>query len=183
MLKGATYGPNIRRWMDTKRKANLGQCFIAVDPECFAPGFQTRMSDLMAHLRNMEPVITNFLKFILNIYYAYRLTKICLQADPEKPVIVAGDPERAHIDLVKSEGGIRYHVNQIKASVFAKSFFTIIGCSLILFMPTGEPRRKAQCSAHEAYFLIPMQTLSFRLIKRSNTSTKVFCDLRLREDV
>lgn len=53
---GATYGPNIRRWMDTKRKADLGQCFIAVDPECFAPGFQIRMSDLMSYLRHMEPV-------------------------------------------------------------------------------------------------------------------------------
>ena len=53
---GATYGPNIRRWMDTKRKADLGQCFIAIDPDCFAPGFQTRMSDLMTYLRNMEPV-------------------------------------------------------------------------------------------------------------------------------
>ena len=53
---GATYGPNIRRWMDTKRKANLGQCFIAIDPECFAPGFETSMSDLMSYLRHMEPV-------------------------------------------------------------------------------------------------------------------------------
>ncbi|XP_057381229.1 uncharacterized oxidoreductase YjmC-like isoform X1 [Daphnia carinata] len=89
---GATYGPNIRRWMDTKRKADLGQCFIAVDPECFASGFQTRMSDLMSHLRHMEP------------------------ADPTKPILVAGDPERAHIALVDAEGGIRYHVNQINAS-------------------------------------------------------------------
>ncbi len=39
------------------------------------------------------------------------------QADPTKPVLVAGDPERAHIALVDSEGGIRYHVNQISASV------------------------------------------------------------------
>lgn len=53
---GATYGPNIRRWMDTKRQANLGQCFIAIDPECFAPGFETRLADLMSYLRNMEPV-------------------------------------------------------------------------------------------------------------------------------
>lgn len=89
---GATYGPNIRRWMDTKRKADLGQCFIAVDPECFASGFQARMSDLMSHLRHMEP------------------------ADPTKPILVAGDPERAHIALVDAEGGIRYHVNQINAS-------------------------------------------------------------------
>lgn len=58
---GATYGPNIRRWMNTTRKANLGQCFIAVDPDCFAPGFQERMSDLMSYLRKMDPVRTQFI--------------------------------------------------------------------------------------------------------------------------
>ena len=42
---------------------------------------------------------------------------LLMQAEPDKPVLVAGDPERAHIALVDSEGGIRYHVNQIKASV------------------------------------------------------------------
>ena len=33
-----------------------GQCFVAVNPEMFAPGFGDRSSDLLAHLRNLEPV-------------------------------------------------------------------------------------------------------------------------------
>jgi hypothetical protein len=33
-----------------------GQCFVAVDPEAFAPGFADRLSDLMQHCRNLEPV-------------------------------------------------------------------------------------------------------------------------------
>lgn len=40
-----------------------------------------------------------------------------LQADPSKPVLVAGDPERTHVEKVKKEGGITYHMNQIKDSV------------------------------------------------------------------
>ena len=33
-----------------------GQCFMAVNPEMFAPGFGDRSSDLLSHLRNLEPV-------------------------------------------------------------------------------------------------------------------------------
>lgn len=40
-----------------------------------------------------------------------------LQADPSKPVLVAGDPERAHVSKVEKEDGINYHINQIKDSV------------------------------------------------------------------
>lgn len=39
------------------------------------------------------------------------------QADPSKPVLVAGDPERAHSQQVKEDGGITYHPNQAKGSV------------------------------------------------------------------
>jgi hypothetical protein len=56
MLGGSAYGPNIRKWGDSSKKANLGQCFIAIDPGCFAPGFQGRLDDLMSFLRRMEPV-------------------------------------------------------------------------------------------------------------------------------
>nr|CAD7426367.1 unnamed protein product [Timema monikensis] len=94
ILGGSLYGPNVRRWMQTSSgdKVNLGQCFIAVDPECFAPGFQGRMSDLLGYLRGMEP------------------------SDPEKPVQVPGDPERKHMKSVDEQGGISYHQNQLKAS-------------------------------------------------------------------
>jgi len=97
ILAGSNYGPNIRNWLNTRTKANLGQCFIAVDPDCFAPGFQSRLSDLMSHFRQMETT------------------------DPEKPVLVPGDPERQHMAKVDTDGGIRYHNNQINSlAEFAK---------------------------------------------------------------
>ncbi|XP_054278135.1 uncharacterized oxidoreductase YjmC-like [Macrosteles quadrilineatus] len=92
ILAGADYGPKIRKWMDGERPANLGQCFIAINPACFAPDFPLRMSDMMGLLRNLDP------------------------ADPEKPVLVHGDPERRNIEKVKTEGGVLYHENQLKAS-------------------------------------------------------------------
>ena len=36
-----------------------------------------------------------------------------LQVDPEKPVLVAGDPECKHEEQVASDGGIWYHNNLI----------------------------------------------------------------------
>ncbi|KOB73258.1 Malate dehydrogenase, partial [Operophtera brumata] len=35
--------------------ANLGHCFVAVDPESFAPGFGDHLADSMAHWRQLEP--------------------------------------------------------------------------------------------------------------------------------
>ncbi|ROT81023.1 hypothetical protein C7M84_000228 [Penaeus vannamei] len=89
ILTGAPYGSNIRDWTRTDRPADLSQCFVAVDPSFFAPGFEGRMTDLMNHCRNMEPEA------------------------PQKPVLVAGDPERLHMRKVEQEGGITYHINQI----------------------------------------------------------------------
>ena len=40
-----------------------------------------------------------------------------MQTDPEKPVLVAGDPERAHEVKVVADGGIWYHNNLIAALV------------------------------------------------------------------
>lgn len=88
MMSGSNYGPNVRKWGNTTTVANLGQCFIAIDPKCFEPGFENRMSDLMNSIRTMEPT------------------------DPTKPVLVAGDPERLHMDKVKKTGGLSYVKNQ-----------------------------------------------------------------------
>lgn len=60
ILSGATYGPNIKRWLSTERVADLGQCFIAINPKCFAPGFEDRLSDLMNAIRKSEPVRSFF---------------------------------------------------------------------------------------------------------------------------
>ncbi|ODN03478.1 Malate dehydrogenase [Orchesella cincta] len=91
IMAGAKYGPNVRKWMSATEPANLGQCFVAVDPSCFAPGFEGRLSDLLNTLRNLEPI------------------------DPSKPVLVAGDPETSHVKEVKDKGGIQYHINQVTA--------------------------------------------------------------------
>lgn len=37
-----------------------------------------------------------------------------LQANPEKPVLVAGDPERMHMTSVQKNGGVRYLPNQME---------------------------------------------------------------------
>lgn len=59
ILSGAHYATNVRKWVldgSNTEEADLGQVFIAVDPSCFAPGFQDRMTDLNGILRNLPPV-------------------------------------------------------------------------------------------------------------------------------
>ncbi|XP_060530924.1 uncharacterized oxidoreductase YjmC-like [Cylas formicarius] len=92
MLSGSAYGPNIRKWGKSDKIANLGQCFIAIDPKVFAPGFEQRMTDLMGYIRKLSPV------------------------DPKLPVLVHGDPERNHMNKVCQEGGLRYVENQHKTN-------------------------------------------------------------------
>lgn len=55
-IVGSKYGPFVRKWGAHGEVADLGQAFIAINPKVFADGFENRMSDLMSHLRNMEPV-------------------------------------------------------------------------------------------------------------------------------
>ncbi|XP_014680662.1 PREDICTED: uncharacterized oxidoreductase YjmC-like [Priapulus caudatus] len=89
ILAGSAYGPNIRKWMNTTTEADLGQCFVAIDPDAFAPGFPDRMSDLMNICRTSQPI------------------------EGETEVLVAGDPERKHMEKCKNQGGVDYHPNQI----------------------------------------------------------------------
>ncbi|CAJ0581684.1 unnamed protein product, partial [Mesorhabditis spiculigera] len=90
IMGGAHWGPNVRRWMSTSGDADLGQCFIAVDPEAFAPGFPDRMQQFMDTMRGLP------------------------EADEGKAVEVAGDSEKRHEQLCDRLGGISYHPNQIK---------------------------------------------------------------------
>ncbi|KAL5487347.1 hypothetical protein EMCRGX_G019936 [Ephydatia muelleri] len=85
ILSGGPFAHHVRKWQADASVANLGQTFVAVDPKAFAPGFEERMSAFSQEMRAMEPV------------------------DPNKPVLVAGDPERCNEERVKREGGIRYH--------------------------------------------------------------------------
>lgn len=59
-------------------------------------------------------------------------TSSTMQVDPEKPVLVAGDPERRHEEQVASDGGIWYHNNLIDVlvSLFSRIIIIIISASL-----------------------------------------------------
>lgn len=91
VLSGSQFGPNIRPWKTGNGIADLGQCFMAINPEAFACGSKERLSTLLKQLRD-------------------------LPTTGEEPVLIAGDPERQHMRKVDSEGGITYHPNQLKAS-------------------------------------------------------------------
>ncbi|XP_017571221.1 uncharacterized oxidoreductase YjmC-like [Pygocentrus nattereri] len=89
MLSGSQYSKNVRTWRMTDRSADLGQCFVAINPENFAPGFNDRMADLLSMHRNLAP------------------------AESGMPVLAPGDPERKHIQTCRDMGGIPYHLKVV----------------------------------------------------------------------
>ncbi|KAM4601593.1 putative oxidoreductase YjmC [Polymixia lowei] len=89
ILAGAQYSRHVRTWKVTDREANLGQCFVAINPDNFAPGFNDRMSDLLSIQRGLDP------------------------AEPGRPVLAAGDPERENMARCEEMGGIPYHLNVV----------------------------------------------------------------------
>lgn len=57
ILSGADYATHVKHWSRGRSgPSNLGQVFIALDPNCFAPGFEDRLTDMNAILRNLPPV-------------------------------------------------------------------------------------------------------------------------------
>lgn len=97
IISGSKFGPNIRSWKEGDKIADLGHCFLAIDPEAFGSGSKERLSTLLSQLRE-------------------------LPSAGNKPVLVAGDPERRAMEKVDKNGGISYHPNQIRDSAeFAKT--------------------------------------------------------------
>ncbi|XP_057651056.1 (2R)-3-sulfolactate dehydrogenase (NADP(+))-like [Diorhabda carinulata] len=102
LLADSSYGHNVRMWgQQTTAPANLGHGFIAIDPKKFPSGFQHRLSDLLNHIRNME------------------------QADPEVPILVPGDIERAEKNKIDQQGGIIYKAKQLDILERLSSEFNI----------------------------------------------------------
>ncbi|CAG2111714.1 unnamed protein product, partial [Medioppia subpectinata] len=93
ILSGGLFGPNIKEHKTSSNPMDLSHCFIAINADCFAPGFAQRMQSLLDSCRNQTP------------------------AKDGTDVIVAGDPERQHMELCDSLGGIPYHINQIQFAV------------------------------------------------------------------
>lgn len=80
---------------------------MAIDPKAFEPKFEYRLQDLMTHLRKMKPVSD-----AKHVIFSCSKSVYDIQVDPEKPVLVQGDPERDHMEKVKRDGGLRYVPNQ-----------------------------------------------------------------------
>ncbi|KAI3411847.1 hypothetical protein GPALN_001910 [Globodera pallida] len=90
LLGGASFGKNVRSWREVQKSANLGQCFVAIDPECFAPGFVDHLQQFLDETRGLDPL------------------------DPAKPVLVPGDPERINTDRSTKADGVIYAEGQIR---------------------------------------------------------------------
>lgn len=76
VLSGGPSGPHVKKWLDTSEEANLvsnqlqqllcgwslvffvqGQTFIALDPNCFAPNFDGRLTEYMNEMRGLPAVM------------------------------------------------------------------------------------------------------------------------------
>ncbi|CAF1349869.1 unnamed protein product [Adineta steineri] len=90
ILSGSHFGPWIRSWKASTTEANLGQCFIAINPNVFEDEFEERLQKLINYCRALPP------------------------SESGKPVLIAGDPERAHMLKCDKLGGIPYPPSQIE---------------------------------------------------------------------
>ena len=75
-----------------------------MDPNCFAPDFQENLQTLIDELRSLEPVSV----CTCPVQYVYTLYPTTHQADPNKPVLIAGDPETIHTRMIEERDYIIY---------------------------------------------------------------------------
>jgi len=90
IMSGSAWGPHVRKWKIQNQVANLGQCFVAVDPAAFTDSFPERMQSLIDTCRGLAPL------------------------DPELPVLVPGDRGRGREAAVRERGGIKYKEEQVR---------------------------------------------------------------------
>ena len=68
MLIGSHFGPWIRTWKTSTSEANLGQCFIAIDPSMFEDEFEERLQKLIDYCRALPPS-SKFYQSIVRILF------------------------------------------------------------------------------------------------------------------
>ena len=99
VLSGADFSKNVRKWVDVFekdvcKKANLGQCFICINPKFFSEDYEKSLKEYSAMLRECQP------------------------AEGEENVIIPGD--RAKLHLEQSLESIEYSsgvIDQIHSAI------------------------------------------------------------------
>ena len=96
VLSGSHVGNQVKFWTnaDGISEANIGQCFVAIDPQAFAPGFSGRLSELIQQVKGSEPG----------------------EGYTQDDLKVAGEPEGCHMEECMMLGGIPYHKTHIDAA-------------------------------------------------------------------
>ncbi|CAB3242363.1 unnamed protein product [Arctia plantaginis] len=91
-LSGSNPSHKNRLWdlSNSNIPMNMGQCFVAIDPDCFAPGFGDRIAECLKIWRSLEPV------------------------DPSLPVLAPGDKERITGEETISKGTVNYPQKQLE---------------------------------------------------------------------
>lgn len=58
VMGGALFSKQVRKWTHagSNTAADLGQMFVAIDPDCFAPGFKNRLTEFVDILKGCEAV-------------------------------------------------------------------------------------------------------------------------------
>lgn len=88
ILSGSHYGPNIRKWQAGTEVADLGQCFMVINPDVFAPEWKNRLGHLLDQMRDLPKI-------------------------GDESVLVPGDPEKAAMAKADSDGGMTYTCHQM----------------------------------------------------------------------
>merc|ERR1711936_767692 len=90
IMSGSAWGPHVRKWKIQDQVADLGQCFVAIDPSAFTDTFPGRLQFLLDTCRGLTPL------------------------DPDLPVLVPGDRGRGREAAVRERGGVKYKEEQVK---------------------------------------------------------------------
>ena len=83
-----------------------------------------------------------------------------MQSVVGQPVLVAGDPERAHIKKVQEKEGIYYHINLMEAMVMTVCIFDIIMTFVTLHLSLGYSGTKIKCETNETQTVTYTEFLS-----------------------
>lgn len=121
ILGGAHYSHRVGVWVgrETSQHANVGHCFIAIDPKHFAPDFEVRLTEFLSYLRGLNP------------------------EDASKSVRVPGDRGRDIAKKIEETGGMSYPKYVVES---LKNLAASLKIKCVPFIPK---KRKVQMTPSE----------------------------------